>query len=276
MQQLIYFIKRFRYFLLFVLLEILALIFTINHHSYHTSKFINSANFITGGIYSQMNSLNEFFILKTENKLLIEENIQLKNLISKQNINSEKENYYVNDTLKYFQQYEYSEAKIINNNFTKRNNYLTINKGSEQRIEKDFGIINSTGIIGVVSNVSSNFSTVLSILNENSKINIRLKNSNHFGTLVWNGKNYTILQITDIPRQAIIKIGDSIITGGKSAIFPEGINVGVIKDFKLDNNQYKEINISLFNDMSALGYVQVVKNLKKSEQIKLEQETTNE
>lgn len=276
MQQLIYFIKRFRYFLLFVLLEILALIFTINHHSYHTSKFINSANFITGGIYSQMNSLNEFFILKTDNKLLIEENIQLKNLISKQNINSEKENYYVNDTLKYFQQYEYSEAKIINNNFTKRNNYLTINKGSEQRIEKDFGIINSTGIIGVVSNVSSNFSTVLSILNENSKINIRLKNSNHFGTLVWNGKNYTILQITDIPRQAIIKIGDSIITGGKSAIFPEGINVGVIKDFKLDNNQYKEINISLFNDMSALGYVQVVKNLKKSEQIKLEQETTNE
>lgn len=276
MQQLIYFIKRFRYFLLFVLLEILALIFTINHHSYHTSKFINSANFITGGIYSQMNSLNEFFILKTDNKLLIEENIQLKNLLSKQNINSEKENYYVNDTLKYFQQYEYSEAKIINNNFTKRNNYLTINKGSEQRIEKDFGIINSTGIIGVVSNVSSNFSTVLSILNENSKINIRLKNSNHFGTLVWNGKNYTILQITDIPRQAIIKIGDSIITGGKSAIFPEGINVGVIKDFKLDNNQYKEINISLFNDMSALGYVQVVKNLKKSEQIKLEQETTNE
>jgi rod shape-determining protein MreC len=261
MQQLIYFIKKFRYFLLFVLLEILALIFTINHHSYHTSKFINSANFITGGIYNKMTSLNEFFILKTENKLLIEENIQLKNLLSKQNINSEKENYYINDTLKYFQQYEYSEAKIINNNFTKRNNYLTINKGSEQGIEKDFGIINSTGIIGVVSNVSSNFSTVLSILNENSKINIRLKNSNHFGTLVWNGKDYKFLQITDIPRQAIIKIGDSIITGGKSAIFPEGINVGVIKDFKLENNQYKEINISLFNDMSALGYVQVVKNV---------------
>lgn len=276
MQQLIYFIKKFRYFLLFVLLEILALIFTINHHSYHTSKFINSANFITGGIYNKMTSLNEFFILKTENKLLIEENIQLKNLLSKQNINTQKENYYVNDTLKYFQQYEYSEAKIINNNFTKINNYLTINKGSEQGIEKDFGIINSTGIIGVISNVSSNFSTVLSILNENSKINIRLKNSYHFGTLVWNGKNYNVLQITDIPRQAIIKIGDSIITGGKSAIFPEGINVGVITDFKLENNQYKEINISLFNDMSALGYVQVVKNLKKSEQKNLEQETTNE
>jgi len=223
-----------------------------------------------------MTSLNEFFILKTENKLLIEENIQLKNLLSKQGINAPKENYYVNDTLKYFQQYEYSEAKIINNNFTKINNYLTINKGSEQGIEKDFGIINSTGIIGVISNVSSNFSTVLSILNENSKINIRLKNSYHFGTLVWNGKNYNVLQITDIPRQAIIKIGDSIITGGKSAIFPEGINVGVITDFKLENNQYKEINISLFNDMSALGYVQVVKNLKKSEQKNLEQETTNE
>ena len=276
MQQLFYFIKKFRYSLLFILLEILALYFTIQHHSYHTSRFINSANFVTGGIYSKVNSINEFFLLKDENKLLIEENIRLKNQLSKQNSNSSNNYFIVSDTSKYFQQYEYTSAKVINNNFTKRNNFLTINKGSNQGIDRDLGIINSAGIIGVVKNISSNFSTVLSILNENSRINIRLKNSNHYGTLVWNGKDYKTLQITDIPRQAIINIGDSIITGGKSAIFPEGINVGVIKDFKFENNQYNEINVSLFNDMSSIGYVQVIKNLKKKEQKELEEKSINE
>ena len=134
----------------------------------------------------------------------------------------------------------------------------------------------STSIIGVINNISSNHDTVLSILNRNSKINIRLKNSDHFGTLAWDGKDYNITQLSDIPRQAVIKTGDTIITGGKSAIFPEGIHVGTIKDFKFENSQYIEINVALFNDMSSLGYVQVIKNLQKSEQLKLEQKTVDE
>jgi rod shape-determining protein MreC len=182
----------------------------------------------------------------------------------------------VADTLEYIQKYEYIVAKIIKNDFTNRNNTLTLNKGSGSGLATDLGVINSKGIIGVIKNVSSNYATVLSILNSNSKINIRLKNDNHFGTLIWNGKDYNILQITDIPRQTVIKVGDTIITGGKSAIFPEGIHVGVVKDFRFENNQYLEINVSLFNDMSSLGYVQVVKNLQKEEQFNIEQRTINE
>jgi len=276
MQQIIYFIRKFRYFLLFLLLEILAIVFTIQHHSYHTSKFVNSANFISGGVYNKLNSINEFFILKTENKLLIEENIQLKNLLSKKEINYTEDNYQLIDTTKYYQKYEYSVAKVINNNFNKKNNFLTINKGTKQGLNSDLGVINSTGIIGVIKNISSNYSTVLSILNSNSKINVRFKNSTHFGTLIWNGKDFNTIQIKDIVRQANFKIGDTIITDGKSAIFPEGINVGVIKDFIFENNQYQQINVTLFNDMSAVGYVQIVKNLQKNEQKELEQNTNNE
>lgn len=276
MQQIIYFFRKFRYFLLFLLLEILAITFTIQHHSYHTSKFVNSANFITGVFYNKVNTINEFFLLKTENQLLIEENIRLKNLLNKEEINYSQESYKVIDSTKYFQKYEYSFAKVINNNFTKRNNTLTINKGSNHGLTSDLGVINSNGLIGVINNISSNFSTVLSILNDNSRINVRLKSSNHFGTLIWDGKTHTTTQLIDIPRQAKIKVGDTIITGGKSAIFPEGINIGIIKDFSFENNQYQQINVLLFNDMSAVGYVQIVKNLQKKEQKKLEKNTANE
>jgi len=276
MQQIVYFLKKFRYFLLFLILEILALIFTVQHHSYHKSKFVNSANFISGGFYNKISNINDFFHLKTENKLLIEENTRLKNLLAKKPITINSGDFSIIDSSLYSQKYEYTAAKIINNNFTKRNNFLTLNKGNNHGVIADMGVINSNGIIGVVKNISSNYSTVLSILNKSSKINVRLKNSNHFGTLIWDGKDYNILQITDIPRQAAIKIRDTIITGGKSVIFPEGIPVGVIKDFIFENNQYQQINISLFNDMSAIGYVQVVKNLEKNEQLNLEQKVVNE
>lgn len=276
MQQILYFIKKFRYFLLFVFLEFIALFLTIQHHSFHKSKFINSSNFVSGGIYNQVNSINEFFHLRSENKRLIEENTKLLNIINTQKIDYNLETFSVVDSTQYFQKYQYSFAKIINNNYTKPDNFLTIDKGLNHGVQPDLGIANSKGVIGVVKNVSKNNATVLSILNRNSKINVRLKNSTHFGTIVWNGKDYNTIQLIDIPRQATLKVGDTIITGGKSAIFPEGIPVGTIKDFLFENNQYQHINISLFNDMSALGYVQIVKNYFKNEQVNLEKNTLNE
>lgn len=276
MRQIIYFIEKFRYFLLFIVLEIFAFIVIIQDYSYHQSKFVNSANFITGGFYNKVNSVNEFFHLKIDNQLLSEENARLKNLLEKRENVYAIDSFTVIDTSKYFQKYEYSVAKIINNNFSKRNNFLTINRGAKNGLAPDLGVINSKGIIGVIKNVSSNYATVLSILNNNSKINVRLKNSNHFGTLIWNGKDYSITQIIDIPRQAVFKAGDTIITGGKSAIFPEGILVGVVKDFKYEKNKYQQINVLLFNDMSSIGEVKIVKNLQKNEQITLEQSVVNE
>ena len=132
MQQIIYFIKKFKYFLLFILLEILALFFTIQQHSYHQSKFINSANSISGSLYNYKHSINEFFYLKTENKLLIEENVRLKNTLEHVQKTSATELNAFTDKASYEVKYEYSVAKIINNNYTNRNNVLTLDKGSAQ------------------------------------------------------------------------------------------------------------------------------------------------
>jgi rod shape-determining protein MreC len=276
MQQIIYFIKKFRYFLLFLVLEILAFYFTIQHHSYHKSKFVSSANAITGGVYKKTTALSDYFHLSIENKILIEENARLRNLLAKKDIEYNSTNFTVSDSSKFTSSYEYTSAKIIKNDYTLRNNFLTLNKGKNQGVLTDMGVINGKGIIGVINSTSNNFATVLSILNKNSKINVSLKNSDHFGTLIWNGIDYNILQVTDIPRQAKLKVGDTIITGGKSIIFPEGILVGSIKDFIFENNQYQQINVQLFNDMSAIGYVEVIKNLEKEEQLKLEQNILNE
>jgi rod shape-determining protein MreC len=276
MQQIISFLYKNKFFILFLLLESLAIFFTVQSHSYHKSKFINSANFISGGIYNKINNFKEFLLLKDENKRLSEENAYLRNLLNLQD-KSELQIYsVVFDTINYNQKYSYTSAKVINNSYRKNNNYLTINKGYDDGIESDLGVINGNGIIGITKSVSKNYATVLSILNVNSRINVKLLNSNHFGSLNWDNKNYNTVQLLDLPIQASIFIGDTVITGGKSTIFPEGIPVGTIKDFETDNNKYKYINITLFNDMSSIGFVEIVNNLDKLEIKALEEKTSNE
>ncbi|MCF6278772.1 MAG: rod shape-determining protein MreC [Flavobacteriaceae bacterium] len=266
MRQIIRFIEKYRYFLLFLFLEFFALFFTIQSHSYHRSKFVNSANRLTGGIYDKLNSINEFWNLKSENQHLLEENTRLKNILSIESINSINEI----DSTTHYRDFYYSSAKIIKNDYTKRNNYLLINKGSKNGVTSEMAVVNSKGIVGVTKSVSNYKATVISILNEYSHVNAKPKNSNHFGTLSWDGKGYKTIQLEDLPRQAQLNIGDTIITGGKSIIFPEGILIGTIKGFEKTDNVYNSINITLFNDMSSLSNVNIITNLQRKEIQQLE------
>lgn len=276
MQQIISFLDKNKLFILFLLLEVLAVIFTIQSHSFHKSKFVNSANFLSGGIYNKVNNFKEFLYLKKENERLNEENVYLKNLLSLEDKEIVRHDITVIDTLKYNQKYSYTAAKVINNNYRKNNNYLTINKGENHGLEPDLGVVNSKGIIGITKSVSGNYATVLSILNVNSRINAKLLNSDHYGSLSWDNIDYNVVQLLDLPIQADIYRGDTVVTGGKSTIFPEGIPIGTIKDFKTFNNNYEYINILLFNDMSSIGQVQVIKNFDKTEIQTLEEKSTNE
>ncbi len=276
MQQIISFLYKNKYFLLFLLLEFFAILFTIQSHSYHKSKFINSANFVSGGFYNKINNFKEFFILKKENVLLAEENVRLKNLLNLQDKSTLQSNKFVYDTINFNQKYSFITAKVINNDYRNNNNYLTINKGKSNLIKSDMGVINSKGVIGITKSVSNNYATVLSILNVNSRINVKLLNSYHFGSLSWDNKNYNTVQLLDLPVQASIKVGDTIITGGMSTIFPEGVPVGIIKDFETKNNNYDYINITLFNDMSSIGFVEIITNMDKLEIKNLEEKTSNE
>ncbi len=276
MQQIISFLDKNKLFILFLLLEVLAVIFTIQSHSFHKSKFVNSANFLSGGVYNKINNFKEFLYLKKENERLNEENVYLKNLLNLEDKEIVQHDITVLDTLKYKQKYSYTGAKVINNNYRKNNNYLTINKGGNQGLGSDLGVINSKGIVGITKSVSGNYATVLSILNVNSRINAKLLNSDHYGSLSWDNNDYNIVQLLDLPIQADIYTGDTIVTGGKSTIFPEGIPIGTIKDYKTLNNNYEYINILLFNDMSSIGHVQVIKNFDKTEIQTLEEKSTNE
>ncbi len=263
MQQILFFFIRNKNFLLFVLLFSTAVLLTIQSHSFHKNKIVNSSNYFTGTIYSIKNNITGYFSLRNENDLLVEENARLrkhleayKRLAISQSIDTNSLNY----------KYKFVSAKVINNSFSRTKNKLTINKGKQDSLTIDMGVITSKGIVGVIDNVSKKYATTQSILNTNSQINAKLKNSKHFGSLIWNTKNPNIVQLIDIPRLAPVKIGDTIITGGKSTIFPEGISIGSVLNFsQTEDKNSLLLNIQLFNDMTNLEHVFIIKNNHASE-----------
>jgi len=269
MQQLIYFFQKFKYFLFFLLLQFIALTLIFNNLNFQNSKYVNSANAITGGLYSKVSDMSDYFSLKATNTQLIEENTLLRNFLNQKTNTSFIVDSIVIDTVKYYQKYTYTSAKIVNNSYSKAFNFLTINKGTIAGLGKEMAVVNGKGIIGFTDNLSPNYGRIQSILNKNTKINAKLKNG-YFGTLQWNGLDYNTVQLIDIPRQAPVKIGDTIETGGKSAIFPEGILIGKVIEINNDNAVDNVINVKLFNDMSVVGPVYVIKNLQKVEIKRLE------
>lgn len=271
MQQIISFIIKNSNRLLFLLLLIISLTLTIKSHSYHRSEYVNSANAVTGTVYEKINEANEYLSLKEKNKELASENALLKELLfNKKDTLLTSKTVFRND----LNNFNVVVAKTVKNSFNKRENYITINAGSLAGIKTDMGVVNDKGIVGLIEKTSANFSTIQSILNTKSKINAKIKNSDHFGSLVWDGKNVGFAQLIDVPRLASLRKGDSIVTGGNSDIFPENIPIGKIDKIFIDKKtNYYTINVRLFNDMTSIGYVYVIENKKRKEKQQLEVET---
>lgn len=279
MQQIIDFIIRKKDVVVYLILLIFSLTLVFNSNYFHKSKVLIFSNSIANYSTENFNYLNEYFELKKINSNLLEENLFLKNQLEKINKNISL------DSLTNIN-FSYKNAKVISNNLSSFKNRLVINKGIKDGLKNEMGVINSDGIIGIVNYTSKNYSSIMSILNIETKINAKIKKTSHFGTLEWDGLSTKYLKLNDIPETAKIKIGDSIVTGGMSLIFPEGIKIGVVSKISKHENQvtsysvrpgnndafkyesrenYLNIKVKLNTDMSNLNNVYIIESLNREE-----------
>jgi rod shape-determining protein MreC len=171
-------------------------------------------------------------------------------------------------------QHEVLSAKLIKNSYISPRNYVTIDKGARDGVHQDMGVITTDGILGIVENVSNKFATVQSVLNTKSNINAKIKGTEYFGSLIWDAKDYTVVQLVDIPRLVPLVVGDTIVTGGMSSIFPENVPVGTIKKYDLnDSKSFYNIDVELFSDMANIKNVYLIENKDKEEIQELEART---
>jgi rod shape-determining protein MreC len=274
MQQIFNFLFKNSILLLFLLLLGISLTLVIQSHSYHRSRAVTSANAVTGYVYEQINDVEQYLSLKDQNEQLAKENAQLKNLLFNTQDTTGLPKI---DIPQVAGTYKVIQSRVISNAYNTQENYLTINSGSQQGVKADMGVVSSVGVVGYIEKTSGKYSTVISVLNRKFKMDAKIKKNNHSGTITWNGKNAGFAQLTDVPRLASVRKGDTIVTGNESTIFPENIPVGTIEKIYIDKRtNYYTIDVRLFNDMTSLGYVYIIENKDRKEVIKLEEETKGE
>ncbi len=259
--------------LLFLFLEFVSLVFIFRSHSYHQSKYITSTNRLSGYLITKSHNIKSYFGLKEKNNDLVLENVILKNELERLKQLNRPVSMLSVDTIR---KYKFVSANVIKNSYHKRDNILTLDKGTLDGVKPNMGVILPQGIVGITINVSEHYSTVVSILNSKTSINVKLKKNKHFGSLQWNGKTYKTAQLLDIPTQSNLKVGDTLVSGGQSIFFPEQIPIGIVSKIEVKNRNYERIDVQLFEDLSALHSVYVVVNKFKDEQKELEDKSESQ
>lgn len=275
MKGLLQFLVKNSIFLLFIGLEVLSIVLVVQNNEYPKSATFASTNRVVASVYSLTHTVTDYFHLRTENEDLAEENVALRNQITQLEACLAEQP----DSLGLFHitsPFSFISAQVINQTAHQQKNFLTINKGEQDGVLPDRGVISKDGVVGVVATVSDHYALVIPILNPAFAVSCKIKRNGYIGSLQWDGLDYRYAQLTDIARHIEVKEGDTIVTSGVSDLFVADIPVGVIeKDELNESDAYHHIKVALAVDFRRLTNVCVVQNQDREEIEQLEEQSAH-
>lgn len=272
MERLFLFIYQYRAFFTFVVLEVLCFWLIVENNQYQGSKFFNSSNTVVASLNNFSQSIRDYFLLSDVNRTLAEENADLRRQVEqqKQQLQSLHPVSITDSAL--INRFEFISAKVVNNQVDRFKNFITINKGKDHGLEAGMAVISPLGAVGKVKMVSAHYSVITSLLHIDYMVSAMLKRTGHYGSVQWDGKDPNIVKLNFIPRHVKPAIGDTVITSGFNAIFPDDIMIGTIGEIELSPEALSyDIKVVLSQDFRKLSYVSVVKSALKQEQDQLEE-----
>ncbi len=276
MHRLLLFLVRYSAPGLFLLLEIVSFSLFVNNGRYAGSVFFSSSNAVIGRIYTVSGYVSDFFKLRLNNEELNEENVRLKNYVVDLENRLALAQAGLSDTVYFVEpekEAEYIAARIVHNTTNRMLNYITLNRGAADGVTSDMGVVGAQGVVGIVRATSERFSTVVSLLNPTMQVSCKIKRSGSPGFLSWDGHDYRYAHLTDILRHENVYKGDTVVTSGLTTTFPEGLLVGIIEEFTLDEGSASyDIKVRLATDFRRVSDVKVIRYLNREEQETLEQQ----
>ncbi len=278
MRNLINFILRNSHWMLGVLLIAFSFYLVFANNSYQRSVYLTSANNVMGWIYNASNNVISFVHLRKSNQLLLEQNATLESelyhlrsqLSDMNTVDSADVIAFANDSIEQ-SQFNFIPAEVVNMSFSGINNFITVNRGSNDGIKPDMGVISQRGVVGVVSNVSSNFSLIIPIINPLFRLSAKLKNSDNYGSLSWNGNSFNDAQLGELPKHETYNIGDTVVTSF-SRIFPKHLVIGFVNGIgESKDDNFNTFNVELATDFNSLQNVLIISDMYYYEQKELEE-----
>ena len=269
MRNLLNFIAKYNNLIIFLILEGIAFFLLSTGNNYHNTKVVKGIRGLTRGIEKQLSNAGTYLHLREMGKSLATENTLLKNRIERLKNKEDHLFFSVIDSV-YQQQYVWSSAEVVNNSVNRQKNFFTLNKGKLQGLSVDMAVTSDDGVAGVTVGCSDNYSVVMSLLNIDFRISSRIKSNGYFGSLNWEGRDLRHAVLSEIPQHVPVSIGDTVETTGFSAVFPEGIMVGTVNEFEMTGSDFYRITVLLKTDFKKLHFVDVIGNMRKTEQLELE------
>ena len=275
------FIRKYLTLLSFLLLQVIAIIMLSSASKTHQSFFASAANEVTGSINKRYSGFSDYFGLKETNRQLMEENTRLRNMLASNFItpdNSKQQfvDSLTKDTLGRVRKFTWLPAKVVNNSYTLQANFIQVERGSNQGVEKSMAVVSPSGsIVGVVTQVGANYSTIMSLLHRNSKVSAMLKKDNSAGTIEWDGTDPTYLTLRNVTKGAKVAKGDSVVTSNYSANFPSHLMIGTVADISSESSSnFYTLKIKTATNFFNIQYVNLIKNSRYVEQMQLENSAT--
>lgn len=256
------FILKHHFVILFILLEVISILLLARSQNFHRNRVVNATNDVVGQVYEWGSEVGNYFRLGKTNRQLAEENAWLRQQLAVTN-DTTQSTYDIEgrDTI-----YEYIPAQVVNNSINQANNYIIIDKGKADGIERDMGVISSDGVVGVVADVSRHYASILSLLHSHSVVGVRFQNSQELGSLKWGTNNYRYGTVEDIPTHVELHEGDTVLTSAYSFIFPEDLMVGTVEEARVaSSGALNTAKIRFATDFATLRHVYVIRNLHKPE-----------
>ena len=258
-------------FVFFIFLQLIAMVLIFSRNSMQQSWIAGQTAAFNSWVSGYIDEGASYLKLKQINEQLVAQNKSLMKQVYGNNASLKPQFRKVHDTIGGGQIYTFVDGEIVFNSINRKDNYFTINRGKRDGVLPKMGVMAPNGIAGIVINTTDSYALVQSILSLNKiKINAALKKSGYFGTLTWRGEDSRIMHLSDVPKYVPLQIGDTIVTDGKSAIFPQGIMVGKVAGYEVDSKTgFWDISVELSEKMGNLSKIYAVKNLKKAEVSKI-------
>ena len=248
----------------FIILEIASVLMLSRNNQIQRLWIARISHGFMARTWGASQSVSNYFSLKRQNDELALENDRLQKLVRGYELAAREADPASKPVLA-DNGFNYIPATIIKSSTNTQHNYLIIDKGSEDGVMRNSGIITDKGVIGIVDAVSSHYSYAISFLNTELFISARLGNSGAVGPLAWDGTGSDRAILKEIPLQFKFAPGDTVYTSGYSTIFPPDIPIGVARESKIINGATNEIKVDLFQNHKALKYVTIVSNTRAAE-----------
>lgn len=258
MRNVFLFLRRYSVFIIFLVMQIVALTMLFTNNRFHNSVMGMLSNEVAGSINQRVDRVEEFLSLSESNKKLRDQNAKLLSLLPNGTLLPDSAKELMTDTIrldsiKQYRQYEYLSAKVISNSVFLQQNYIVLHRGSNQGVQPNMAVVGIDGVIGTVVHVSPNMALVMSLLNKQSKVIATLKKGSGLGEISWDGRDPGYLVLNKIPKTVVVKKGDTVVTSPYSDKFPAGLPVGIVEEVEQD----QETNTYILQVKTAVDFYNV-------------------